>query len=210
MVVNMNYELLKIMENFNDLQKGLINDYSEYEVAVEHIASRHQNIDLHNKGEECALIVYENILKNAHEDVRVAMGSFMDNNVVNNQRFISALSAYLKQPQSRLKILLTEFDSEYWRAKNDSLLAILYGHPAYKEGRIEIKNSDGKKFLSDGNAIHFLVADNLMYRLETNIEERSSICNFGDADFSRVLISVFDSAFGSTSEVVNLKNVYGE
>lgn len=180
------------------------NDMCEYRKAIEFYAEKGLNNLLHNAGPEHALIVFENIFKNANSHIRIAAKDLSNVEVVNTKEYIHAMKLFLDKSDSKLDILLTNFNVDVKYISNNNFFNFLYNSCAYKSNRVIIRDSQGKNFKMKDNIIHFCTADSHMYRVEENIEERKARCNFGDESNTRVLESKFDAAFNSIQENVNL------
>lgn len=183
----------------------------EYRKSVELYALRHENYLFHNEGNMHALIIFENIFKNAKSEIRIAANNLCNHEVVNREEYIAPLLTFLDNG-GILHVLLKSMPAQDDREldNNHCLLRALYNHEAYKNGKIVIKSGNGKCFHDDkNNEVHFCTADGLMYRLENNINERKAICNFGDGYKTKELESLFDSVFSSIDYIENLERYFG-
>lgn len=54
----------------------------EYRRTVESYAAQHENYLFHNEGNEHALIIFENIFKNANKTIRIAANNLCNSEVV--------------------------------------------------------------------------------------------------------------------------------
>lgn len=184
----------------------------EYRKTVELYAARHENYLFHNKGNEHALIIFENIFRNAKRKIRIVANNLCNKEVVDREEYIKPLIAFLDKG-GVLHILLKnipEKDNEELKSTK-SLFRALYNHEAYVNNHVIIKSADGRCFHDKSrNEIHFCTADGLMYRLENNINERKAICNFGDEEKTVELDSLFDRAFDSIVNTVSLADFFGK
>lgn len=178
----------------------------EYRRTVEAYAAQHENYLFHNEGNEHALIIFENIFKNANKTIRIAANNLCNSEVVDRAEYIDPLIKFLDNG-GVLKNLLKDapnVDNDELR-KTNSLYRALYNHEAYKNGNVQFKSGNGKCFHnSDGKEVHFCTADGHMYRLENDIENRKALCNFGDSNKTKELDNVFDRVFDSINSVVPL------
>jgi len=62
---------------------------------------------------------------------------------------------------------------------------------------VELKKTNARFEIQEGNPIHFTVADNRMYRLETDVNGKVARGNFNDTKNSTILENAFDSVFNS-------------
>lgn len=187
-----------------------MNTLEQYRNAVKDYAARGVDYLFHNEGDDHALIIFTNIFRNAKSTVRIAANKLCNKELVNKEEYVSALKAFLDQKDSRLFILVTNRPSEEESKQEDCLYKMLYNHRAYKEGRIQIKDGQGKSFRGkDENPVHFCTGDDKMYRIENDIRERKAVANFGDNTTTNVLNRGFDSAFQSVNANVDLNDYYG-
>ena len=184
---------------------------TEYRKAVEYYASNNIDYLFHNKGNDHAKIIFENIFKNAREHIRISAFNLWNTDVVRTEEYLESLKVFLDQPKTRLDILVKSMpaDEELTEESDNNIYRILYSHPAYLAGRIRIKTGNGKCFKTpEGSEVHFCTADGHMYRYEDNIIERTAQCNFNDSSTAENFENLFDSAFQSISSVVNLANIF--
>lgn len=175
-----------------------IDELKSYREAVAHLAKHKVNNLLHNAGNDHALIIFENIFKNAVQEICIVAKDLNNEEVVLKPSYLNGLSEFLDKNDVKLKVLVSEFDPDTISSEDDSFFRRVFNSKAYKEGRVEIKNSNGMGFRNSayGNSVlHFCVADGIMFRLETDIEERKAICNFGDPQFATELRKIFNLGF---------------
>lgn len=183
----------------------------EYSRTVASYASRHENYLFHNEGNEHALIIFENIFKNSKKEIRIAANNLCNKEVVDREEYIKPLMTFLDNG-GILRILLKNkpSSSDEEMKSTTNLYRSLYNHEAYREQRIVIKSGEGKCFHDkEKKELHFCTADGCMYRLENNISERKAICNFGDKKKTSELDSLFDGAFNSINNTVDLAAYFG-
>ena len=185
------------------MKESMFDNMNEYKNAVTNIAAKGENNLLHNAGNDHALIIFENIFKNAQKEILISARDLTNSEVSNKEEYINSLLSFLDHnADSKLYILVSDFQESY---KNFDLYKKLANSIAYKENRIKIKNSNGFQFTSGGITIHFCVADNRMYRLETDVQKRTAICNFGDEETANKLANAFWDGFNAeTSDEVTL------
>lgn len=146
-----------------------------------------------NSDEDHALEVLVRIFQTAQEEVRIFAGCLC-HHVGNKQEYIIALSEFLERGGS-LKILLNKFNQE--AAKSSGL----YKRLAYYKEKgypIVVKDTKAHPFLTsdpDKKEIHFTVADEKAYRIETDIEKRTAECNFNNPTLAKGMITFFDGLF---------------
>ena len=170
-------------------EKKLEKEMKDYSEAVEFYASKRIDNVFFNSGNPHALVVFENIFKYATDNI-IIVAKNLNNSVTNDSRYIDAIKSFLLKKNTRLEILVSE------DARNESLLFVEL--KKYSD-KITIKNSNGKFFKNGkGEEIHFCIADNSIYRLETNIKDRKASCNFNDVDYCLKLKTLFNNAFNSS------------
>jgi len=146
-----------------------------------------------NSDEEHALEVLVRIFQTAQKEVRIFAGCLC-HHVGNKQEYIIALSEFLERG-GKLKILLNKYNEENAKASN------LYKRLAYykeKNYPVEVKESKACPYFTEDPSkkeIHFTVADDKAYRIETDIEKRTAECNFNNPNLAKDLITFFDGLF---------------
>lgn len=188
-------------------------ELKDYRIAVENLAARKENYLMHNYGDEHAKIVCSNIFSNAESHIYIAANSLC-NNVTCSPSYIKAMGTFLDKPDTLLQILLTNFSKEALN-ENRRFFYSLKEHPAYREGRIIIKDTEGKKFWTYPNEedqnnkieFHFCTADSIMYRKELDTVNRRAICNFGDKETAKSLEFLFNNAFNSSPKEIRLEDL---
>lgn len=154
-----------------------------------------------NSDEEHALEVLVRIFQIAQKEIRIFAGCLC-HHVGNKQEYIIALSEFLERGGS-LKILLNKFDKEKAKASG------LYKRLAYYKEKgypVTVKESQAHPYFTedpDKKEIHFTVADNKAYRIETDIEKRTAECNFNNPNLAKDTTTFFDKLFirGDAKEI---------
>lgn len=181
----------------------------EYRKAVEWYARKKEDNMLHNKGNDHALIIFENLFKYSEEHVRIFAKDLANEEVVNRKEYIDAVKTFIEKPRTKLDILITSFNDEVRKIDRDfNLFYVLRNSKAYKEGRIKIKTTKGMVFRIQGQPIHFCTSDGHAYRMERDIENRVAHCNFGDKTTTKSLEITFDKAFEQCINNVDLKRYF--
>lgn len=189
-------------------------EMEQYRMAVKEYASKNIDYLFHNQGDEHALIILTNLFMNAKNHVRIAANKLYNDEVVNTKDYIDSMRSFLDRNDTKLSILITRKPSKDEiknSPKENTFYWMLFNHPAYSQGRVEIKEGKGKSFYDkDGQQINFCTGDDKMYRLENAIVERKAIANFGDSEMTGKLIETFDRVFPIIDSVVELKDYYVE
>ncbi|MDR0658443.1 MAG: hypothetical protein LBG18_05870 [Mediterranea sp.] len=180
----------------------------DYKKAVEYYALKRINDLLHNEGNEHALIIFENIFKNAKKHIRIAARDLSNKQVANTCGYINAMKIFLEKKDAKLDILLVKFNKDVTEIQENNFFRFLFETDAYKNNNVRIKDSNGKCFSLKNEEVHFCTADSHMYRIEDDVIKRSARCNFGDESGTKNLEDKFDNAFGSIDKTVDLKEYF--
>ena len=169
-------------------------DLVKYNEAVEFNAKRKNNFMFNNEGNEMALIVFRSIFRNAADVIKIVAKN-LNNIVTNHGEYVSALESFLMRPNSKLELLLSEYDGN--QLYGSSLFNML---KRYKD-KISIRVIENGKTFKDskGRIVHFCIADARMYRLEYNTEKRMAECNFNDVEECKKLNKLFGGVFGDNT-----------
>ena len=75
---------------------------------------------------------------------------------------------------------------------------------------MKVKKTEVTAHLGDNGQVHFAIADDVAYRLETDVVERTAQCNFNDSTIATKLVSAFDQIFNSEeySHDIPLMNLF--
>ncbi len=179
-----------------------------YKEFVKALSVSGENRTFLNSDEDHALEVLVRIFQTAQNEVRIFAGCLC-HHVGNKQEYIIALSEFLERGGS-LKILLNNYDVAL--AKDSSL----YKRLAYYKEKgypLELKETSAHPFLTgdpDKKEVHFTVADNKAYRIETDIEKRTAECNFNSPDLAKGITSFFDQLFSrEDAREIDLMKIFG-
>lgn len=162
-----------------------------------------------NSDEDHALEVLVRIFQTAQKEIRIFAGCLC-NHVGNKQEYIIALSEFIERGGS-LKILLNKFDKE--KAKTSDLYKRL---AYYKEKRypVVVKESQAHPYFTEDPSrkeIHFTVADEKSYRIETDIEKRTAECNFNNPNLAKGMTTFFDGLFvREDAKEIDLISLFGD
>lgn len=177
-----------------------------YRDFVHALAINRENKVFLNSDEDHALDVLVEIFQTAQQEVRIFAGSLC-RHVGNENRYIVALSDFIDR-QGKVRILLNAYDQSCAKESN------LYKRLAfYKESGedIIVRSTSAKPYMGsdpDKKEIHFTIGDQNSYRLETDIEKRTAICNFNDPDKGAVLAKFFDEQFNAKgTEEIDLAEI---
>ena len=178
---------------------------TEYQTFIHNLAVNRINQLFFNSDEEKMRSVFIELFNNSNSEIRIFAGNLC-NSSVETDLYIEALSDFIER-KGRLFILLNNYDSEVAKSSN------LFKRLAYyisEDYDIFIKKTSAKPYISvpnkDKQYVHFSTGDNQSFRLETDLENRTAICNMNDPTFTGRLVNLFDRIFNdSISTEINLK-----
>lgn len=186
----------------------------QYRSAVQNYAQKGVDYLFHNKGDKHALIILSNLFMNAQHTIRIAANKLFNSEVVNTPEYINSMKKFLNRGDTTLRILVSQRPTwEDFKTINreNTLYWMLFNHPAYNQGRIQIRDGEGRSFQNeDGQRVNFCTGDDGMFRLEDNVEERKAIANFGDKAFTEKLNEVFDRVYPTIPTTVDLTALFSE
>lgn len=167
-----------------------------YEQEVEKDAKNRSDYLFHNEGDKHALIICSNIFKYAEKEIRIAANQLYNDEVVNTDKYIKSMEQFLNRPESSLKILIRKAPQVGNVMRDNTFYGMIFDHPAYREGRVEIRHGRGSCFAgADGKPVNFCTADDIMYRFEDDIVKRTATANFGDSEMAIHLREQFDKIY---------------
>lgn len=168
----------------------------QYSKDIENSAKKKESHLYHNEGNQHALIVFTNMFRYSNEEVRLAANQLYNDQLVNTTEYIDSVQTFLNKDNTRLYVIVSNPPSKGTVNKTGTFYGMLCQHQAYKEGRVIIKDGQGKSFKThEGDRVNFCVCDTSFYRYEDNIEQRTAIVDFGDTDTASELKSKFDNIF---------------
>lgn len=167
---------------------------------IKKLSSENAHQVFFNSNNEKALSVFIELFERSRTEIKIYAGQLCNDEVSNDPKYIIAISNFIERG-GRVRIILNNYDAD--RALNSPLFRRL---ALYKsEGKdIVVKSAKGRlvSTLDDNkNEIHFCVADNISYRLETNINERTAQCDFNAPELSQALSDIYDSIFEKETSV---------
>lgn len=189
------------------MNNQLQNELTLYADNVKDKAARKEDYLFHNEGNAHAKIILENLFRNADSHIRIAANT-LNNEVVNSSEYMDAMKCFLDKDNTRLDIIVTQIPRKGDVNMDDSLYGLLLNHHAYNDGRITVKSGEGKSFRDkDGERVNFCTGDDMMFRLEDNIEARTAVANFNNPDTTRTLINTFDGVFNNIEKKFDLNDL---
>ncbi|MCL2282752.1 MAG: hypothetical protein FWC26_05485 [Fibromonadales bacterium] len=169
-----------------------------YKEKIQELAEKRIDEMFFNVNAEHAMIVVTELMKNAENYVYV-VGKNMDPTVTDNKEYLEAVEFFLKKENSKMKILLTNYDKE--KFENSKIGKLLAKYMAeHKE--IEIRHTEGKQIRREGGIpINFTVSDGRAYRFERDVNNHIAFGNFNDEKTATSLAKKFITFFEQGSVI---------
>jgi hypothetical protein len=178
-----------------------------YKDFVANLARNNENRVFLNSDERHALVVLVEIFKQAKDTVRIFAGNLCEH-VGNEPDYIEAVSDFIERG-GKIRILLNKADEKSMKSSN------LFKRLAFYEDNqndVVVKKTTAEPyFMQDGNKnyVHFTIADENAYRIETDIENRTAVCNMNNPDIAKAYIAIFDEIFSQDYSVqVQLNDMF--
>lgn len=160
-----------------------------------------------NSDKEKALIVLVELFKSAQNSVRIFAANLCTY-VGTEPEYIEALSDFIEKG-GEVKILLNNYSED--SVRNSGLFKRLAYYKS-EGSNIVVKRTNVKPYYAgdDNKAeVHFTIADNKSYRIETDVEKRTARCNFNNPDEAVAATKFFDEVFADENSVeVDLLSVF--
>lgn len=172
---------------------------------VRSLAMSGENRMFLNSDEDKAVTVLTNLFRISEEEVRIFAGNLCEH-VGNQQSYIIALSEFIERG-GKLYILLNKYNKELAKSSN------LFKRLAYLKAQgkpITIKSTPARPYLESEakKDVHFTVGDKKAFRIETDIEKRTAVCNFNFPTLAEKTANFFDKLFtredATEIDIVNL------
>lgn len=179
----------------------------EYEEAISQLAERREPHLFYNEGNEHALVVFKTIFRNAKRNIYIVAKDLINKQVSNAPEYIDSLGGFLERNDVELNIMLTSCDPK--AMKEAPLFKKIHESKAFRNGNVHIFTLNGKKFKDGDNVVHFCFADEQMYRIETDIENRKASVNFNDPSVVNGLFKNFhDGVSLDTTKEIKLSEIF--
>ena len=185
-----------------------IEEYRQFVVSLSHANDgAGANRTFLNSDKEKALIVLVELFKSAKDTIRIFAANLC-NYVGTEFEYIEALSDFIEK-NGKVRILLNNFDEEC--AKHSNLFKRLAYYKS--EGKdVIVKVTTVKPYYTGDESkteVHFTVADDKGFRIETDVEKRTARCNFNNPEEAEKTAKFFDEVFESpNSNTVNLLTLF--
>lgn len=164
--------------------------------------------DFANSNTEKAKEVLVKIFEQSKEFIRIFAGSLCNNDVSNSPKYILALSDFIERG-GKVEIAINSYNEENIR-QSDLFKRLSY---YIAEGKhVQIYKTDVKPHLTNDpekKEVHFTIGDDIAYRLETDVDNRTAVCNFNSPERAKSLIEFFDE-IKKSAQPVNLQDIFAE
>jgi hypothetical protein len=180
---------------------------NEYAELVELLAKNRVDKRFLNQDNIHAMDVFSKMFKYADSSLRIFAGGLCSD-VANSQEYISAISDFIER-NGTVKILLNSYDPQLAASSN------FYKRLTYyiSDGKdIQIKKCSRTIYRSgdpEKKEIHFTIADDRAYRIETDTVQRTADVNYNSPALAKMYAEFFDKVFtDDSSEVVDLLSLF--
>lgn len=157
---------------------------------ISQLAKNLINKDFANSDEEHAIEVLVRIFEQSKKNIRIFAQSLCSD-VPNNPRYIVALSDFIER-DGTVEIIVNKYNENMVSQSNLFKRLSFY----LSQGKyIKVYRTDAVPYLSndpDKKEIHFTIGDELSYRIETDIEKRTAVCNFNNPNRAKILVDFFN------------------
>lgn len=138
----------------------------------------------YNSSEKHAAIVHQAIARNAKNYIYI-YSSCLCTEISNNKDYCEYIDNFLSEDRShQIRIILTDYSCDF---SSKPIAHVLKRYPM----QVSIKTFDGK-ITHNNKEIHFTIADDHMFRLETDIEKHLAYGNFNSTSNVSILKGIFN------------------
>ncbi|MES2591294.1 MAG: hypothetical protein V4608_05380 [Bacteroidota bacterium] len=163
----------------------------DYRVAIENLAATSSDFVFANSGAEHACIVMSNIFKTAKGNVNIFAKNLKGD--VSKGEYLIQMENYLKTPTGNLKVVLEELIQD--GASEAIKLMQKYAHKV----SVYVMNPD---YLSSRTQInHFTLADDKMFRYETDTVAYTAVCSFNDTKTCSQLNNLYSLYLDNSTKI---------
>ena len=165
----------------------------KYKEFVHYQASHQTGLNFLNSDEDKMKTVYIEMLNNAQTEFRIFAGTLACD-VTNSSEFVETLSDYIERG-GFLHILLNDYDEE--KVLQSQLFKRLAYYQFHKK-EIIVRQSTDHPYINTQEGIryvHFALGDKSSYRVETDINNRTAICNMSNPELTIKYATFFDDLF---------------
>ena len=162
-----------------------------YEKAIRHYAENRIDEPFFNDGDDCAKIVFKYLFKTAQKEIKIFSGSLAKKEFPDNS-YVAELTNFIRNG-GKVSILVqhhNQIDKDSILFSNLSRLLKSRSFPDFYLGRTKRKVL--LKSHENTNEIHFTIADDKAFRIETDINTRSAMCNFNRSTIAEKYSQLFN------------------
>lgn len=175
-----------------------------YRNFVHNLAECHINKVFLNSDNTKMLSVFQEMFEHSNSEFRIFAGDLC-NDTTGSKEYIESISNFIEK-KGYLYILLNDFHQE--RAVTHNLYKRLAYYQSLGEYHIFIKSTKNQILYND-EAAHLAIGDHCSYRIETDIEKRTAICNMSAPEYVEKLVSFFDGLFNDKDNLgVDLVKIF--
>lgn len=162
-------------------------DIGSYTRTIENLANTKEKFPFANSGKEHACVVMSNIFRTADSHVRIFAKNL--NGTISKGEYLTQLENYLKKNKS-ISVLLEENPENRSEAIN---LIAKYKKDCPDKITISIADKDTLGKVRKDMKYHFTIADDRMFRFETDTENYTAVCDFNDSSSYKMLDTIFNA-----------------
>lgn len=153
-----------------------------------------------NAGPDHATVVSAELFLSAQKIVRIVSRNLSEE-VTGREEYLSALETYLSKDETKLEIILTDYNPESYNASRISRVLSRYNKG--NKGNIELRQSSSK-IKYDGWEANFMIVDETAYRLELNTDKRKAVGSFNEPGRVEQLQVVFEKLKAKSKPIEEL------
>lgn len=162
-----------------------------------------------NCDEKHAIEVLIRLFEGAKDEIKIFAGCLCGD-VPDDPRYIAALSDFIERG-GKLIIMLNSFKRDKALSSNIFKRLAFYK----KEGRqLDVLLTDAIPYIQDGDNrkdVHFTVCDSKAYRLETDTNTMSAVCDFNNPEIAGKYSDFFDKVVKETEPItLDLLELFNE
>ncbi len=142
-----------------------------------------------NSGPNHAAIVFATMFKYANQEVSMYCGGF-SGEVSNDKRYQRELEGFLSR-NGHLRILV---ENDHSANPQSQVYSILRKY----DSQVKVYLAQGRMTAKNGDPLHFALADNRMYRLETGTADYTAEVNFNNPEKVEILSNYFEQILATS------------
>ena len=162
----------------------------EYDAYIKKLIAENSDLTVPNSSHSHALSILRAVFEKAEKTIYIYSDA-LNNIVYNDSTLISNLNQFIKKGGA-LKVLV-----KHTPQNNNNFVAAL------KEHKVDVnKVKDDNFLIIDKEFNNFVVADNKMFRLETDAEYAEAFCNFNNPTMAEKLARIFEHSINSKVSLI--------